>query len=198
MILSNGELHKAIDDKRLVLTPEPWPRVQTEGMKCPYSTHSVDLRLGSLITVPDLGAYAYDLHFMQPGFLATFISKNSAKVNLPEGATYVLERNRFILTTTLEMVGLPILPQFPNCLAARVEGKSSLARCGIVVHFTAPTVHPGWNGQLTLEIINLGPAHFVMRQGMAIAQLIVEEVKGIPHSESRSQFQGQTSPEGTA
>jgi dCTP deaminase len=65
------------------------------------------------------------------------------------------------------------------------------------VHFTAPTVHPGFEGNLTLEMINLGPTSIVLRPGRPIAQLIVEEVKGLTRP-NPSQFHGQTSPEGGA
>jgi dCTP deaminase len=106
-----------------------------------------------------------------------------------------------VLGITLERVALPIdAPinlQTSSCLAARIEGKSSRARCGLLVHFTAPTVHPGWDGPLALEMINLGPVPFVLKLGMPIAQLIVEEVKGIP-VKNPSQFQGQGVPSGTA
>ena len=56
-------------------------------------------------------------------------------------------------------------------------------------------MHPGFRGTLTLEMINLGPAAFTLSPGMAIAQLIVEEVKGLP-IENPSQFQGQQNPAG--
>ena len=82
-----------------------------------------------------------------------------------------------------------------HCLAARIEGKSSRARIGLLIHFTAPTVHPGFSGLLTLEMINLGPARILLRPEMPIAQLIVEEVKGLPF-ENYSQFQNQTTPAG--
>jgi dCTP deaminase len=106
-----------------------------------------------------------------------------------------LEPNCLVLGRTSEYVELPILPNFPTCLAARIEGKSSRARFGILIHFTAPTVHPGFKGTLTLEMINLGPASFMLKPGMPIAQLIVEEVKGCP-IENPSQFQGQQNPAG--
>lgn len=80
--------------------------------------------------------------------------------------------------------------------AARIKGKSSRARCGLLIHFTAPTVHPGFEGRLVLEIINLGPSPILLTPGMYIAQLIVEEVKGIPNDEHPSEFQGQLSATG--
>ena len=106
-----------------------------------------------------------------------------------------LRPNHFVLGRTLEWVELPILLGRKTCLAARIEGKSSRARFGILIHFTAPTVHPGFAGTLTLEMINLGPASFMLRPGMAIAQLIVEEVRGCP-IRNPSEFQGQQEPAG--
>ena len=61
------------------------------------------------------------------------------------------------------------------------------------MHFTAPTVHSGFNGRLTLEIINLGGIGITLYPGMPICQLIIEEVKGVP-DENPSQFQGQATP----
>jgi dCTP deaminase len=82
-------------------------------------------------------------------------------------------------------------------LAARIEGKSSLARCGLLVHFTAPTVHAGYDGPLALEMINLGNVGISLFPAMPIAQLILETVVGDPE-ENPSQFQGQTTPVGTS
>src|SRR5690606_25594441 len=107
-----------------------------------------------------------------------------------------LDRNTFVLGITLEKVSLPLRPNARTCRAARIEGKSSRARCGGLVHFTAPTVHPGGDGPLALEIIDLGPSRFVLTYGMFIAQLIVEEVKGVP-IQNPSQLQRQTKPSGT-
>jgi dCTP deaminase len=193
MILSNLEIHQALDAKRLVIDPEPRPRFQTPDQLCPYGTHSVDLRLGTQLRIPQQGPYNFDLTL--PGF-PEFAERNCDKLVLEADRPFILDPNRFILGITLERVALPINAQTNTCLAARIEGKSSRARCGLLVHFTAPTVHPGWDGPLALEMINLGPVPFVLKLGMPIAQLIVEEVKGIPAS-YQSQFQGQSSPGGT-
>lgn len=82
-----------------------------------------------------------------------------------------------------------------GCLAARVEGKSSLARFGLLVHFTAPTIHAGFEGNIALEMMNLGPASIRLVSGMPICQLIIEQVAGEPVGNA-GQFAGQRDPAG--
>ncbi len=200
MILSNVELQSALDSGRLIIRPEPTPRVldpTDPNQYCPYDTHSVDLTLADEIVIPGGGPFTFDLS--QPEPLGPFLTKISERVSLNSSTGFTLKPNSFVLARTREYVGLPI--DHPGnggtCLAARIEGKSSRARVGLLIHFTAPTVHPGWAGTLTLEMINLGPATILLRPGMPIAQLIVEEVRGTPRS-NPSQFQGQTKPEGSS
>lgn len=194
MILSNLLIHSALDSRRLIIDPKPSPRHPTPGKSCPYDTHSVDLRLGNEIRIPDSGPFAYDL--TQPGSQAEFSTKNSRKVEISSNSPFNLEPHKFVLGLTMERVELPIPSDGETCLAARIEGKSSRARFGLLVHFTAPTVHPGFRGTLTLEMINLGPVNIVLTPGIAIAQLIIEEVRGLPIS-NPSQFQDQSTPAGS-
>jgi dCTP deaminase len=183
MILSNVEIQKAIDEGRLIITPEPQAR--------DYDTTAVNLHLGTGLAIPKEGSFNYDL--TKPGFAGT-LSRNSDPVEIP-ATGYPLEPQTFVLGITRELVGLPLIPG--KTLAARIEGKSSVARCGLLVHFTAPTVHAGWHGSLALEMINLGKTAFTLRPDMAIAQLILEVVYGDPQA-NPSQFHGQTTPAGTA
>lgn len=194
MILSNTELYKALDDGSLVIEPEPTPRVPSiQNPDCPYDTHSVDLRLADQISVPQAGQFAIDL--TQPGRIAETIAQHCKTLTITNETPYHLKPGCFVLGATLERVSLPIDLARDTCLAARIEGKSSRARFGILIHFTAPTVHPDFDGTLTLEIANLGPATFCLKPDMRIAQLIVEEVKGTPNSND-SEFQGQSTPPG--
>jgi len=183
MILSNVEIQKAIDESRLIITPEPHAR--------DYDTTAVNLHLGTGLAIPKGGSFNYDL--TKPGF-AAFLSRNCDRIEIP-ATGYPLEPKNFVLGITTERVGLPLIQG--KTLAARIEGKSSVARCGMLVHFTAPTVHAGWDGPLALEIINLGNAAFTLRPGMAICQLILEVVYGDPLA-NPSQFQGQSTPSGIA
>ncbi|MCA8920792.1 MAG: dCTP deaminase [Planctomycetes bacterium] len=190
MILSNIEIQKAIDEKRLVITPEPSPR-RPGAEKCPYQTSAVDLRLGPEFALPtNEQPTAIDLRNGGYARLSDWVHC-TASANTP----FNLEPGTFVLAKTLERVGLPILEgQVP--LAARVEGKSSYARCGMLVHFTAPTIHAGFEGTITLEIVNLGPKPINLYPNMYVCQLVVEEVKGTPFT-NESQFQGQSVPTGT-
>lgn len=193
MILSNVEIHKALDEGRLIIIPEPLPRIPSvELPHSPYDTHSVDLRLAPEIVVPIQGSFTYDV--TRPG-LASTIQRNSERHTLNANQPYHLQPHTFVLGRTVERIELPILANCETCLAARIEGKSSRARVGLLIHFTAPTVHPGFNGTLTLEMINLGANPVLLVPDMAIAQLIIEEVKGCPNL-NPSQFQGQSTPEG--
>lgn len=195
MILSNTELFKALDEGRLVISPEPAPRLpQVGGGHCPFDTHSVDLTLGEEILVPREGStMAIDLS--QSGSVAETIRGNCAPLKISLAQPYRLLPNTFILANTRESISLPLQPEPNRSLAARIEGKSSRARFGLLVHFTAPTVHPNFKGTLTLEMINLSRWPFLLTPGMPIAQLIVEEVLGIPQRND-SQFQGQNTPAG--
>ena len=109
----------------------------------------------------------------------------------------------FVLAQTLEVVRLPLPAVLEGAaankpaLAARIEGKSSRARFGLLVHFTAPTIHAGWDGRITLEIMCLGSMPLKLYPGLPICQLIIEEVAGEP-TPGASQFQHQRTPSGRA
>jgi dCTP deaminase len=194
MILSNVNIHNALDKGWLKITPEPTPRVPTPGAECPYQTSSVDLRLGSEIAYFKDGlALNIDLRL---GSFADLFGPNSHARTITEDQPFSLGPNKFVLGKTLERVELP-LSEDACCLAARVEGKSSYARCGLLVHFTAPTIHAGFSGTITLELINFGPFPISLYPGAPICQLIVEQVDGKP-LRNDSQFQNQCRPSGQA
>ncbi len=195
MILSNVELQRAIDEGRFVLDPEPSPRrLSSGGLVCPYQTSSIDLRLGDEISYLREGL-PFDINLSRGGFRKLF-GANSIRQKISADQPYVLKPGRFVLGRTLERVELPIGDE-GRCLAARVEGKSSYARCGLLIHFTAPTIHAGFEGTITLELCNLGPLGISLYPGAPICQLIVEMVVGVPFRND-SQFQGQRAAGGNS
>lgn len=100
----------------------------------------------------------------------------------------MLKPQGFVLGWTAEEV---VLPEFSR-IAARVEGKSSLARLGVGVHVTAPTIHCGFTGSIQLEIFNFGPHSVVLSSGMRVCQLIFEQTYGTPMKGYSGLFSGQT------
>jgi dCTP deaminase len=106
---------------------------------------------------------------------------------------YIMRPGHFVLGWTREKVQLPHMYR----VAARVEGKSSLARLGLGVHVTAPTIHSGFGtsgnpdypgSPIRLVIWNAGPLDIKVEFGMPICQLIFELVDGTPEKGYRGQF----------
>ena len=130
------------------------------------------------------------------------LARLSDSIDIDPDQGYELRQNEFVLGMTAERVALLLPERFAPgavgkpCLAARVEGKSSYARFGLIVHLTAPTIHAGWDGNITLELRNLGTQSIRLQAGEPICQLILEEVRGVPF-ENQSQFHQQQSPSGS-
>src|SRR5207247_4410316 len=98
MILCELEIHKVIDQKRLVIEPEPLPRRHEPEKECPYGTHSVDLTLGDELLILKEGQFSWDL--ARPGNLAEFISRNSEKVRITPTQPYLLPPHQLVLGRT--------------------------------------------------------------------------------------------------
>jgi dCTP deaminase len=115
------------------LIPEPHPRsAEAQGQSCPYQTSAVDLRLGAEITYlrEDL---PLDINLVR-GRFAIFFGLISIEQTITDERPFVLKPGRLVLGRTHERIELPIGSEDGECLAAGIEGKSSFARCGLLVH----------------------------------------------------------------
>jgi dCTP deaminase len=145
---------------------------------------SVDLHLGAGFQVFRNSRYPYiDPSREQAGLME--LVKATAE------EPFVLHPGEFVLGTTIERVVLA------DDLVARLEGKSSLGRLGLLIHSTAGYVDPGWDGRLTLELSNVANLPIVLMPGMPIGQISffqmttpVERPYGTPGLGSK--YQGQT------
>jgi dCTP deaminase len=96
-----------------------------------------------------------------------------------------------VLGSTLERVALP------NDLVARLEGKSSLGRLGLLIHSTAGYVDPGWDGYLTLELSNVANLPITLYPGMKIGQISffrLTSAAETPYGAAGNKYQGQRGP----
>jgi dCTP deaminase len=148
-VLSDGTIRRLVDEGRIAI--EPWDPALVQPA-------SVDLRLGASFRVfHNHRAAAIDLED-PPARLTELIE-------IREDEPFVIHPGEFVLGRTLEWVRLP------DDVVARIEGKSSLGRLGLIVHATAGFVDPGFEGTLTLEITNLTRIPIVLWPRKPIAQL---------------------------
>ncbi len=115
------------------------------------------------------------------------------EIRVAPGNAFILHPGEFVLGSTLERIRLP------NDLVARLEGKSSLGRLGLLIHSTAGFVDPGWNGNLTLELSNVANLPITLYPEMKIGQISFYELStpaANPYGSEAagSKYQGQTGP----
>ena len=179
LVLSDQEIWMEIGSGRLSFSP----RITTQQV----SPSAVDLRLSNQSTVfktPPAGATT-TIDFAKAVNIEEIAGTYGDTRELQEGEAFELNPKMFALAYTLEYI------KMPNYLTARVEGRSSLARLGISIHQTAPTVHATFEGQLRLEILNNGPYICKIYPNTKICQLVIERLGSPSLSTLRSPFQQQ-------
>jgi len=150
-VLSDGTILSLVEAGRITIDPWDPGRVQPA---------SVDLRLGDSFRV-------FHNHRTTAIDLREPPSNLTEEVTIEDGVPFVIHPGEFALGRTLEWVELP------DDIVARIEGKSSIGRLGLIVHATAGFCDPGWKGTLTLELNNLTRVPIKLYPGLPIAQLSV-------------------------
>lgn len=174
MVLSDRDIRDRIENGNLVIEPYEPDNVEPA---------SVDLRLGS-----DHKFVGKDDSVFEPIVDAESGTDDGLVYENIDESPLLVPPETFILTTTLERV------EIPDDLVAHVLGRSSLGRLGISVHQTAGYIDPGFNGQITLELSNHGPAIVSLSPGQRICQIVFEELSSPaaePYGHEKSQYQGQ-------
>ena len=177
MILSDRDIRAEIEAGRIVIDPYGAESVQPS---------SVDLHLGNKFRVFRNNRTAViDVRTEQPEL--------TELVEISGDEPFVLHPGEFALGATFERVGLP------DDLVARLEGKSSLGRLGLLIHSTAGYVDPGWEGTLTLELSNVANLPIMLYDGMKIGQISFQRLSSpveVAYGDARigSRYRGQTDP----
>lgn len=186
MILSDRDLRRALQQERIIIDPAIdlgekvlSPQIQPAG---------VDVRLSNKFREFDIAKFTH----IDP---MTDLGENTKEVivDTDPPCPYILQPGCFVLGSTVEWLGLG------DDLAARIEGKSSNGRLGIQVHSTAGFIDPGFNGNITLEISNIGMLPVFLWPDMWIGQLSIitlssPAARPYGHPELNSKYQGQNGP----
>jgi dCTP deaminase len=177
-----------------------------------------DRDIGAAIKAGDIGIRPYDPRDLQPSSVDlhldrsfrvfrnnryAFIDVRAPQPDLTEllrvddDEPFILHPGEFVLGQTLEWVELPV------DLVARLEGKSSLGRLGLLIHSTAGYVDPGWRGNLTLELSNVANLPIALYYGMKIGQISFFKMSSpvdrpYGSKDLGSKYQGQSEPTASA
>jgi dCTP deaminase len=180
-VLSDRDIAAALASGRVKVQPYDAADLQPS---------SVDLHLDRSFRVFRNNRYPYiDVRSPQPDL--------TELLSVADEEPFVLHPGEFVLGQTIEWVELP------NDLVARLEGKSSLGRLGLLIHSTAGYVDPGWKGKLTLELSNVANLPIALYFGMKIGQISFFEMSSPvdrPYGSSGlgSKYQGQSEPTASA
>ena len=181
MILSDADILRRLEEGDLVVKP-------LDDIDLQVQPASIDLRLGREF----LEFQRTNIPCIHPNSEQE-VEEYVDETVVDEGDEFILHPGDFVLGTTHERVEIP-----PDLLA-HVQGRSSLGRLAIVIHATAGVVDPGYRGQITLELSNLGSAPVALRPGMRISQLTFTELKNpaeVPYGAGRgSKYQDQAGPQ---
>jgi dCTP deaminase len=177
VILSDRSLREAIAAGRLVIDPLDDDAIQPS---------SIDVRLDSRFRVFYTARHPY-IDVKQP------MEDLTELVEVKPDDAFILHPGEFVLGSTLEQVGIP------DDLAARLEGKSSLGRLGLMTHSTAGFLDPGFTGHVTLELSNVANLPITLYPGMRIGQIAVFQLTTAaerPYGSRGvgSKYQGQRGP----
>lgn len=126
---------------------------------------SVDLRLGREFLV----YRPAQVTVLDPGDPES-IAASMERVEIPPERAFVLHPGEFALGTTVERV------KMPRDLVGVVDGRSSIGRLAVVVHATAGFIDPGFEGQITLELSNIGSIAVKLYPGMRVAQIVLHQM----------------------
>ncbi len=181
MVLSDRDILQYISAGKIKITPAP--DLQTQLGSC-----SIDFKLSNTFRVFEHSKYAYiDL---RAGIDTNDLMR---RVDVPDGEAFTMQPGEFVLAATQEKLELA------DDVMARLEGRSSLGRLGILVHSTAGLFDPGWIGTATLELGNLGRMPVKLYPGMRICAFTFEQLSSpakVPYQlKPANKYAGQNGPE---
>lgn len=154
--MSDRDIKKALRAGRIVVRPKP-------NLTEQLGTSSLDLRLGYY--------FRFFIHRKRP-FIDPLDPETTTgmteQIRISHRQPYVIQPGEFVLASVLEWIELP------DTISARIDGRSSLGRLGLVIHSTAGHIDAGFKGSITMELSNIGMMPILLYPKMRICQLVFE------------------------
>lgn len=177
MLLSDRDIRKELAEERIALDPLDATMIQPS---------SIDVRLDRYFRLFDNHKYP----FIDPSEEQPELTR---LIEVDPDEAFILHPGEFVLGATFEQVTLP------DNIAARLEGKSSLGRLGLITHSTAGFIDPGFTGHITLELANVATLPIKLWPGMKIGQLCFFQLTSATENPYGSgpygnRYQGQRGP----
>src|SRR6476660_759644 len=175
MVLSDATISRLLAEGRIEIDPYDDALLQPS---------SVDVRVDRFFRVFHNNRYPFiDVKVEQ--------AELTELVEVEQEHPFVLHPGEFVLGSTLERIRLP------DALVARLEGKSSLGRPGLLIHSTAGFIDPGWDGHVTLELSNVANLPITIYPSMKIGQISFFRLSSpadAPYGSAGNKYQGQRGP----
>lgn len=180
MALSDRDIKKAFKSGKIKITP----RIDLASQ---LGSCSIDLRLSNVFRIFNHAQVPY----IDPADQKE-LNELTQEIKVIKGKPFIIQPGEFVLASTIETLELA------NDLLARLEGRSSIGRLGIVVHSTASVFDPGWKGRVVLELGNLGKMAVALHPGIRICSLTFETLSSpceTPYNKKKNaKYLGQTGP----
>lgn len=181
MILSDRDIKKYLTSGKIKIIPKP--DLATQLGSC-----SIDLSLGNSFRIYNQSSVAV----IDPND-STLMDKLTSIVTVKEDSAFILHPGEFALGVTYESLVLP------DDITARLEGRSSIGRLGVIIHSTAASIDAGYRGQITLELANMGRIPVKLYPGMRICSISFETLSTaamVPYYKKKAaKYLDQSSPE---
>lgn len=161
MILTDAEIKKNIQEGNIKI--DPAPNFEEQLGPC-----SLDLHLGNSFKIFKMSRYSFiDLKN------GADIDDMMEEVIIKDGGSFIIQPHDFVIAVTKEEITLP------SNIMGRLDGRSSLARLGLVIHVTAARFDPGWKGKAVMELGNLGTVPIILYSGMRICSMTFETLSSV-------------------
>ena len=181
MVLSDRDIKKYLKEGKIKITPQP-------DLLKQLGSCSLDLTLGKTFRIYNPRSVAV----IDP-YDPTLIDRLTSMVEVKVGESFILHPGEFALGVTNESLKLP------DDITARLEGRSSIGRLGVIIHSTAASIDAGYRGQITLELANMGRIPVKLYPGMRICSIAFETLSSIAeipyYKKKNAKYLNQKSPE---